>query len=42
MGFLFPHPRIELKPTLEKLRTFCGRKFVWKPRLGDRGFHLHL
>jgi hypothetical protein len=42
MGFLFPHPRLEFKPTIEKLKSFCGKKFVWNPRLLERGFHLHL
>jgi hypothetical protein len=41
IGFLFPHPRIEILPLAEKLRNFCGSQVQWNPRLKDRGFHLH-
>jgi len=41
LGFLFPHPRITIKPQLADLRRHCGKTWVWKPRLTERGFHLH-
>jgi hypothetical protein len=41
VGFLFPHPRIQISPTVEDLRSYCGAEFQWKPRVRYRGFHLH-
>lgn len=41
LGFLFPHPRIQISPTLEKMREKCGMSFPWRPALKYRGFHLH-
>ncbi len=41
IGFLFPHPRIEILPALQKLKSFCGSQVTWAPRLKNRGFHLH-
>lgn len=41
LGFLFPHPRITIKPEISRLRKNCGKTWVWKPRLTERGFHLH-
>lgn len=41
IGFLFPHPRIEILPPLKDLRSFCGSTVEWSPRLKNRGFHLH-
>jgi|GEM_PF-998581 len=41
LGFLFPHPRVQISPTIEKIRAQCGKTFEWKPRLKYRGFHLH-
>lgn len=41
LGFLFPHPRIQISPTLEKIKEKCGMTFPWKPALKYRGFHLH-
>lgn len=41
LGFLFPHPRIQISPTTERIRAQCGKTFEWKPRLKYRGFHLH-
>jgi hypothetical protein len=41
IGFLFPHPRIEILPLLKTLRNFCGSQVQWSPRLKNRGFHLH-
>lgn len=40
-GFLFPHPRVTVAPKKEKLISFCGKTVEWKPRLKNRGFHLH-
>ena len=41
MGFLFPHPRIQISPTKEKMIKACGKTFEWKPTFRYRGFHLH-
>ena len=41
LGFLFPHPRIQVSPTYEQVRSHCGQKFVWNPALKYHGFHLH-
>jgi hypothetical protein len=41
IGFHFPHPRIEVLPTVGQLKKFCGSQVVWQPRLKNRGFHLH-
>lgn len=41
LGFLFPHPRIQVSPKWEQIRWQCGRTYEWKPRLNYRGFHLH-
>ncbi len=41
LGFLFPHPRIEQIPSLEKIKKLCQKTFEWAPRLKQRGFHLH-
>lgn len=41
LGFLFPHPRIEKIPDLSQIKKLCGHAFLWKPRLSQRGFHLH-
>jgi hypothetical protein len=40
-GFRFPHPRMTLLPKKEELLAICGKKIEWKPRLKNRGFHLH-
>ncbi len=41
LGFLFPHPRVQISPTLNAARSQCGMTFQWNPRLKYRGFHLH-
>jgi hypothetical protein len=42
MGFLFPHPRTVIRPTVAKARAaVCGKTFQWKPSWPVRGFHLH-
>jgi len=41
LGFLFPHPRIQISPGLDELRRQCGQSFEWKPRVRYRGFHMH-
>lgn len=41
LGFLFPHPRITIKPEFSNLRKSCGKTWAWVPRLTERGFHLH-
>lgn len=41
LGFLFPHPRLQISPTEGQMRQVCGKKFEWKPRFPFRGFHLH-
>lgn len=40
MGFLFPHPRIQISPE-EIAPKLCGQKIYWKPALKYRGFHFH-
>ena len=41
LGFLFPHPRIQISPTLKDMRAHCGKVYKWRPALRYRGFHLH-
>ncbi len=41
LGFLFPHPRRQVSPTMEKIRVHCGETVEWRPRFKKRGFHLH-
>lgn len=41
MGFLFPHPRMQISPTKDKMNKACGQTFEWKPTFRYRGFHLH-
>jgi len=41
MGFLFPHPRIQISPTKEQILKGCGKIINWNPRFQYRGFHLH-
>lgn len=40
-GFLFPHPRTTISPNKKTLTSLCGKTIEWKPRLKNRGFHLH-
>ena len=40
MGFLFPHPRMQISP--EKIPAeLCGQRVDWQPALRYRGSHLH-
>ena len=41
LGFLFPHPRRQISPTLNQIKAQCGKTFPWKPVLKHRGLHLH-
>lgn len=41
MGFLFPHPRIQISPALSRIENAVGRTFTWRPRYQYRGFHYH-
>ncbi|MCG8354455.1 MAG: hypothetical protein MI920_02685, partial [Kiloniellales bacterium] len=41
LGFLFPHPRIQISPEPEEARAHCGKTYAWEPRVRYRGFHLH-
>lgn len=41
LGFLFPHPRIQITPTISKIRSQCDKTFAWKPALKYHGFHFH-
>jgi hypothetical protein len=41
LGFLFPHPRWQVSPTLNDIKRQCGKTFNWKPTLRHRGLHLH-
>ena len=41
IGFLFPHPRMQISPSAAGIIAQCGKTFEWKPRFLYRGFHLH-
>ncbi len=41
LGFLFPHPRMQLNPGAQQLMGHCGQTWGWQPRFLQRGFHLH-
>lgn len=41
LGFLFPHPRLQISPSLNNIRQKCGKSFKWNPALKYSGFHLH-
>ncbi|PIP89563.1 MAG: hypothetical protein COW01_11340 [Bdellovibrionales bacterium CG12_big_fil_rev_8_21_14_0_65_38_15] len=41
LGFLFPHPRIQLSPTKENVLALCNSQYEWSPSFIHRGFHLH-
>lgn len=41
LGFLFPHPRWQISPSLNDIKRQCGKTFNWKPTLKHRGLHLH-
>lgn len=41
LGFLFPHPRIQISPRENEARNHCGKVFSWRPAFSYRGFHLH-
>lgn len=41
MGFLFPHPRMQISPTDEQLNSACKKTYTWAPRFPYRGFHFH-
>lgn len=41
LGFLFPHPRTQISPTLDQVRSHCGEVFTWNPAMKYHGFHFH-
>ncbi len=43
LGFLFPHPRWQVSPSLSMLQKNCRQKKMirWTPTLEYRGLHLH-
>jgi len=41
LGFYFPHPRMQISPTKERIRKYCGETFEFKPAFKYRGMHLH-
>jgi hypothetical protein len=41
IGFLFPHPRIQISPSFNDVRSHCGETFTWRPAMKYHGFHLH-
>lgn len=41
LGFYFPHPRMQISPTLTDMKEKCGLKYDWEPAFKHRGFHLH-
>ncbi len=41
LGFLFPHPRWQISPKKERLKSSCGASGSFRSRISKRGFHLH-
>jgi hypothetical protein len=41
LGFLFPHPRLQISPKLSELKEKCGMEYEWRAAFKFRGFHLH-
>lgn len=41
MGFLFPHPMVQVTPDTSRMKESCGKRFTWRPALKYRGSHLH-
>ncbi len=41
LGFLFPHPRVQITPKSQEMRSHCNKTYTWRPALKYRGFHLH-
>ncbi len=41
IGFLFPHPKKQISPTLQDIKKNCAKSWQWRPSLKHRGFHLH-
>ena len=41
LGFLFPHPEVQITPTLSRMKEACGKTYAWRPALKYRGSHLH-
>ncbi|MEX0798754.1 MAG: hypothetical protein WD025_04890, partial [Bacteriovoracaceae bacterium] len=41
LGFLFPHPRMQISPKKEDILKKCGVKAIFSPAFRYRGFHLH-
>lgn len=41
LGFLFPHPMVQITPTITRMKQVCGKEFHWRPALKYRGSHLH-
>ncbi|MEK6555281.1 MAG: hypothetical protein AABZ31_08580, partial [Bdellovibrionota bacterium] len=41
LGFLFPHPREQITPSLAQAKKACGQTYTWRPRFEYRGFHFH-
>ncbi len=41
IGFLFPHPRTQISPSYDRVRSHCGESYTWKPAMKYHGFHLH-
>lgn len=41
LGYLFPHPRMQISPTAEAVRAHCGETYTWNPVNKYSGLHLH-
>ena len=41
LGFLFPHPRTQVSPTMDQVRSHCGEIYTWNPAMKYHGFHFH-
>lgn len=41
MGFLFPHPMVQITPGFNRMKEACGKTYHWRPALKYRGSHLH-
>lgn len=41
VGFLFPHPRMQISPTKTQILSHCGEMYNWNPVLKYSGMHFH-
>ena len=41
LGFLFPHPRVQISPSSAEIKAKVGKSWRFEPLFAKRGFHLH-